>query len=172
MKLKQVAMSPQDVAVLLLIASYRQHSWLQIELAEVLNLSQPEISNSIARSKYAGLIDESGKNVKKEALLDFLKFGVPHAFPARPGPVVRGVPTAHSAPPLNGLIQSSDDQYVWPSATGELRGQAIAPLYKNAVKAAKVNQHVHELFALVDALRVGRAREKQLAIEELKKRLF
>jgi len=30
---------------------------------------------------------------------------------------------------------------------------------------------LHELLALVDALRVGRAREKELALKELKKRL-
>jgi hypothetical protein len=39
------------------------------------------------------------------------------------------------------------------------------------VKAVKGNSELHELLSLVDALRVGRVREKNLAIEELKKRL-
>lgn len=172
MKLQQASMSPQDVVILLKIASYGQNLWNQVKLAEELNLSQPEISNSLARSRYAGLLDESGKNVRKQALLDFLQYGIAYAFPAKPGPVLRGVPTAHSGPPLNTLIESNGDEYVWPSATGQLRGQAISPLYKNVVKAVKGDNELHELLSLVDAIRVGRVREKNLAIEELKKRLL
>ena len=172
MKLQQATMSPQDVVILLKILNYQQNSWYQVKLAEELNLSQPEISNSLGRSRYAGLLDESGKLVRKQALLEFLQYGIAYAFPAKPGPIVRGIPTAHSGPPLNTLIQSSGDEYVWPSATGQLRGQAISPLYKNVVKAVKGDHELHELLSLVDAIRVGRAREKQLAIEELKKRLL
>lgn len=65
--------------------------------------------------------------------------------------------------PLNKLIVSNGEEYVWPSATGELRGQAISPLYKNVVKAIKGNSELHELLSLVDVLRVGRVREKNLA---------
>jgi DNA-binding Lrp family transcriptional regulator len=172
MKLQYATMSPQDVVILLKIAQYGQSPWNQVKLAEKLNLSQPEISNSLARSRYAGMLDESGKNVRKQALMEFLQYGIAYAFPARPGPIVRGVPTAHSGPPLNTLITSNGDEYVWPSATGQLRGQAISPLYKNVVKAVKGDHELHELLSLVDAIRVGRVREKQLAIEELKKRLL
>ncbi len=171
MKLQQASMSPQDIAVLLLIGSDEKAQWSQVKLAEQLELSQPEISNSLARSRFAGLLDESGKRVSKQALLEFLQYGVAYAFPVKPGPVVRGVPTAHSAFPLNKLIESNGEEYVWPSATGELRGQAISPLYKNVVKAVKGNRELHELLSLIDAIRVGRVREKNLAIEELKKRL-
>ena len=164
-------MSPQDIAVLLLMASASEAQWSQVKLAEQLNLSQPEISNSLARSRYASLLDESGKSVRKQALLEFLQYGIAYAFPVKPGPIVRGVPTAHSASPLNKLIVSNGEEYVWPSATGQMRGQAISPLYKNVVKAVKGNSGLHELLSLVDALRVGRVREKNLAIEELKKRL-
>lgn len=170
-KVQQATMSPQDIVVLLKIVCYGSDSWLQVQLAEALGLSQPEISNSLARSKYAGLIDNSGKQVRKQALLEFIQYGIAYAFPARPGPVVRGVPTAHSGAPLNTLIESGGEEYVWPSATGQLRGQAISPLYKNVVKAVKNDLELHELLALVDAIRVGRARERNLAVEELKKRL-
>jgi hypothetical protein len=171
MKLQQASMIPQDIAVLLLIGSDEKAQWSQVKLAEQLQLSQPEISNSLARSRFAGLLDESGKQVRKQALLEFIQYGVAYAFPVKPGPVVRGIPTAHSASPLNKLIESNGEEYVWPSATGELRGQAISPLYKNVVKAVKGNRELHELLSLIDAIRVGRVREKNLAIEELKKRL-
>jgi hypothetical protein len=171
MKFQQASMSPQDIAVLLMIGSDSKTQLSQIKLAELLSLSQPEISNSLGRSRYAGLLDDSGRNVRTQALLEFLQYGIAYAFPVKPGPVVRGIPTAHSASPLNKLIVSNGEEYVWPSATGQLRGQAISPLYKNVVKAVKGNQELHEMLALIDALRVGRVREKNLAMEELKKRL-
>lgn len=170
-KIQQAAMSPQDVVVLLKIVCYKQE-WLQIQLAQALELSQPEISNSLARSRYAGLVDASGRAVSRQALMDFLQYGISYAFPARPGAMVRGVPTAHSAPPLNKSIESGGEEYVWPSAFGDVRGQAISPLYKNVVKAVKNDPELHELLALVDAIRVGRARERNLAIDELRKRLL
>ncbi len=40
------------------------------------------------------------------------------------------------------------------------------------MKAVKGDHQLHELLSLVDAIRVGRVREKQLAIGELKKRLL
>jgi hypothetical protein len=40
------------------------------------------------------------------------------------------------------------------------------------VDAVKIDSKLHELLALVDALRVGKAREKELAIVELKKRIL
>ncbi len=105
------------------------------------------------------------------ALLDFLKCGIAYVFPQRPGPLVKGVPTAHSAPPLNEQIVSNE-HYVWPSARGTVRGQAIEPLYPSVVKAIENDKRLYELLALVDALRVGRAREKALAIEALEKRII
>jgi hypothetical protein len=170
--MQQVSISPQDVVVLLKLMSYNQQPWLQIQLAAALSLSQPEISKSLARSKYAGLLDASAKHVRKQALLEFLEYGIKYVFPAQPGAIVRGVPTAHSASPLNTLIQSGEGDYVWPSARGQMRGQAITPLYNNVVKAVQNDPELHELLALVDAIRVGRVREKQLAVDELKKRLL
>jgi hypothetical protein len=50
-------------------------------------------------------------------------------------------------------------------------GRAVAPLYRSAPLAAAEDPRLHELLALVDALRVGRARERTLAREELDRRL-
>jgi hypothetical protein len=89
----------------------------------------------------------------------------------QPGTIVKGIPTAHSAAPLREVIQSTEP-YVWPSGKGTLRGQSIAPLYPSVVDAVQNDPKLHELLALVDALRVGKAREKELAITELKKRIL
>lgn len=60
---------------------------------------------------------------------------------------------------------------VWPHAEGNARGYAFAPLYKHAPDAAQKNKVLYELFSLTDALRDGRARERALALEDLKKRV-
>lgn len=171
MKVKQQVMSPQDIVVLLKITTYGHASWFQEQLAQALQISQSEISKSLVRSKFAGLIDASGKKVFKTALLEFLKHGIRYVFPERPGALVRGVPTAHSALPLSGII-TSEEHYVWPSGKGKIRGQAITPLYPSVVDAVQNDDKLHELLALVDALRVGRAREKEIAIQELESRIL
>ncbi len=163
-------MSPHDVVVLLKIAIYGNQQWFQTELAESLEISQSEISKSIQRSKHAGLLDPSGKSVMKYALMEFLQYGFRYVFPQKLGPVVRGVPTSHSVSPLKEFIHSTED-YVWPYGKGTVRGHSITPLYPSLPKAALKDAGLHELLALVDALRVGRAREREFAIAELRRRL-
>ncbi len=164
-------MKPQDVFILLKISCLEDKSWQQRSIAKELFMSQSEISESVNRSKYAGLLDYSGKKVMKLAFLEFLKFGISYVFPQRPGQIVRGIPTAHSAPPLNNIIQS-EEKYVWPSAKGNTRGQSIIPLYKSVPNAIINDQKLYELLALVDAVRVGRAREKEIALNEIKRRIM
>lgn len=171
MRLKQSVMSPLDVVVLLKIINYANTSWKQEEVAATLHISQSEVSKSLVRSKYAGLLDAKGKKVMKLALLEFLQFGIKYVFPQRPGAIVRGIATAHSAAPLNDIIKS-EEHYVWPSGKGNLRGQAIIPLYPSVVDAVQKDKALHELLALVDAIRVGRAREKEIAVKELKNRIL
>jgi hypothetical protein len=169
MRVQQVILKPQDILLLLKIVSIEEESWNQKPMALALGMSQSEVSESAARSKYAGLLSTNGKEVMRLSLLEFLQYGLRYVFPQKPGPVVRGVPTSHSAAPLNKIIQSTE-HYVWPYGKGTVRGHSIVPLYKSVPEAALKDEKLHELLALVDALRVGRAREKSIAIAELKKR--
>ncbi|MDP3358130.1 MAG: hypothetical protein Q8S41_02165 [Lutibacter sp.] len=171
MKAKQTTISPQDIVVLLKIITYNNQHWEQAPISDELYMSQSEISKSVARSKFSGLLDPSGKKVRRLALMELLQYGVAYVFPQQPGPMVRGIPTAHSAPPLSDVIVSNEP-YVWPSAKGKARGQSITPLYPSVVDAVQKDEKLHELLALVDALRVGRAREKEIAIKELKSRIL
>jgi hypothetical protein len=82
------------------------------------------------------------------------------------------MPTAHSAPPLSESIRSSSVIYVWPDDEGSIRGEAIEPLYPTVPKAAKFDNIFYELMSLVDAIRVGKSREHQIAAIELKKRML
>mgnify|MGYP001607247734 CR=1 FL=1 len=163
---------PQDIVVLLKLTTLDADKWRHMDLVDILGLSQGEISFALNRCRTAGFLDASKKKVMKGALLEFLVHGLKYMFPVKPGPVCRGVPAAHSAPPLSKSIAvSDDDRYVWPWDEGKMRGQAIKPLYSNVPAAAQKDRQLYELLALVDAIRVGRAREQAIAIQELQARL-
>lgn len=170
MKSQNQQMKPQDVLLLLKIVRDNTPSWNQKPMAEALGLSQSEVSEAVGRCKYAGLLAPNGKIVMKMALMEFLQYGLRYVYPIQPGAVVRGVPTSHSAKPLSDEIQSSE-AYVWPYGKGTVRGHSIVPLYPSVPEAALKDAKLYELLALADALRVGRARERELAVQELKKRL-
>jgi len=167
---KHNGMRPQDIAILLRIASLKEQPWFAKDLAFFLSISSSEVSESLNRSSLAGLLDDSKKRLMKQSFLEFLEFGFKYVFPLQPGPFVRGYPTAHSAPPLKELIQSKEI-YVWPDATGKNRGQAIEPLHPGIVKAAKNDHNFYELVSLADAIRIGRTREQTMATQELRKRI-
>ena len=167
---KHSGMRPQDVVILLKIASKGQHKWLMKDLAYELEISASEISESINRSVIAGLLSSDKKSLNKLALLDFLKSGLRYVYPQQPGAMVRGIGTAHSAPPLNNQIVS-EEHYVWPYAKGKVRGQAIEPLHPKIPEACLKDPEFYEFMALVDAIRVGKVREQQMAAEILKEQI-
>jgi len=166
----QNSMKPQDIVILLKIIALNNDNWQQLPLAFSLRMSQSEVSQSVARSKFAGLLDDTGKRVMRQALVDFLQYGLAVVFPVKPGAIVRGIPTAHSAAPLNQKINSGE-KYVWPFAMGNVRGHGITPLYTSVPQAAMEDERLYELLSLVDALRVGKARERNLAFQELNRRI-
>ena len=170
--MKKPLMRPQDIVILLKIVALRHNQWRTVDLANQLFISQSEISQSLFRNMFAGLIDDSKKNVQTKSLYEFLVYGIKYVFPQKPGAIVRGMRTAHSAPPLSDLIRSSSTVYVWPDENGSIRGEAIEPLYPTIPKAAKIDNTFYELIALVDAIRVGKSREYQIAVSELKNRIL
>ncbi len=108
----------------------------------------------------------------KAALEEFLIHGLKYAFPPERGELTRGMPTAHAAEPLKSRISAGDDPPpVWPFAEGKSRGYSFAPLYKTVPQAALRDRYLYEVLALIDAIRDGRARERQIAEQELRLRL-
>jgi len=164
-------MRPQDIVVLLKIIALEDSPWRIIDLAAVLAISQSEISEALNRNMIAGLMDSARRAVHKEALTEFLLHGLKYVFPEQPGATVRGMPTAHSAPPLSKRLLATAEVYVWPHPEGKVRGQSVRPLYRTVPKAASNDPKLYELLALVDAIRIGKARERNLAAEELRKRM-
>ena len=163
--------------VCLRVAISDSPSWTYAQLGDALGLSASETHVSMRRSVAAGLlvapVDPGEKpSAHIQALLEFLEHGVRYAFYAVPGKTQRGMPTAHSAPPLGAEIRDWDAPYVWPDPEGEVRGQEIQPLYKTAPFAARNDPKLYEVLALVDAIRVGRARERRRGFQLLSTRLL
>jgi hypothetical protein len=159
-----------DVVVLLkLLLDRRKRTYAQ--LSQELSISASEIHAAVRRGIEAGLIDPQSRFPLRKPLEEYLLHGVRYAFPAKPGPVSRGIPTAYAAPPLAEKISSDDLPPVWPDPDGTVRGVAVEPLSNCVVKAAKSDSPLYELLALVDALRIGRARERNMAEAELKQRI-
>jgi hypothetical protein len=161
-------MRPQDVPILLKIISKGSTPWQNKDLASELFISPSEISESLNRNLRARLINAEKKKVHKLTLIEFIEFGLPYVFPVSPGPVVNGLPTAHSHPFLRNFFHS-ETVYVWPFLDGDERGPSIEPVYKQAAKAAIRDETFYKLLALVDTIRVGKTRELMVAISEIKK---
>jgi len=69
------------------------------------------------------------------------------------------------------MVANAESVVVWPHPEGSVRGQALLPLYGKLPLAAIEDKPLYELLALFDALRAGRARERELAIKLLEERL-
>jgi hypothetical protein len=167
------SLKPQDVVVLLKLvrAGHQRPTYLQ--LASDLFMSPSEVHASVQRARAARLIHgtQPGDRPNVNGLEEFLLHGVKYAFPPERGSITRGLPTAGAAEPLNRKVTQEDPMPVWPFEDGPARGYSFSPLHKNVPRAASRDPGLYELLALVDAIRGGRARERELAQRELSNRL-
>ena len=165
-------LKPQDIVILLKLVTIGGRPWSYGSLANELAMSPSEVHSGIKRAGVARLFDSQRKVPLLQALLEFLVHGVKYAYPPERGPLTRGVPTGYAAAPLKSLINQPDEAPpVWPDAEGRVRGYALAPLYRSVPKAVGRDPRLYELLALVDAVRDGRARERELAVKELSRQL-
>lgn len=161
----------QDVVVglKLTVGGFRQS---YAALAEDLGMSASEVHASVRRLTEARLLDPETKEIRREIFRNFLVHGVPYAFPASPKEITRGMPTAWAAPVMSkNLSGSGQIPPVWPDPEGKVQGAAVEPLYVTAPLAARRDAALYDLLALVDALRIGRARERNVAEKKLSQRL-
>jgi hypothetical protein len=135
-------------------------------------ISKTEVANSLERSINVGLavIDRNTlvPRANQKALFKFLEYGIKYVFPAIKGPNTRGIPTSFAAPVMLGrLMTAGNSIYVWPDAHGKQYGQSIEPLFKSVPHAVKQDPLMYKLLALIDAIRIGSAREVHNALEIL-----
>ena len=167
-------LKPQDILFLLKLVVLDKKSWSFNKLAVELEMSPAEVHAAAKRSMTANLAVKKDQDilVNVRNLKEFLFHGIQYVFMPERGAVSRGMPTAHACPPLSEqFVEDGELPPVWPDPEGEVRGESFSPLYRSAPMAAKKDPDLYQLLALVDALRGGRVREKQLAKQEMKKRL-
>jgi len=166
----------QDIFVLLKLVVVGLRPWSYAELAVELGMSPSQLHAAVKRALQAQLAVRQENRIVPHFrnLEEFLLHGLKYAFCPERGDMTRGMPTAYAAAPLaQQLVTSATEEPppVWPDPEGEIRGLAFAPLFKLAPKAARADNRFYELLVLVDALRGGRAREREIASRELRKRL-
>jgi hypothetical protein len=165
---------PQDVVLVLKLLSRRRTDWTYADAAKELGQSASQVFSSAGRAATSGLLYHPTLNTSpnRAALKEFLVHGVKYVFPAYRGSMTRGVPTSWAAPPLNRHIaQSHEPPPVWPYPQGSVRGLELSPLHRTVTKVALADPKLYELLALVDAIREGRVRERELAVKELTRRI-
>lgn len=161
--------SPIDIAVAVALS---EHPGMKFEpIAELLGISVSKAHDSVQRLAAVGLVLPEGRRVNRLAFLEFLEHGLQYVFPAKLGTVRRGVPTGHAGPVFANHFDEEGEGYVWPSPDGSARGRAIEPLVPKARELPQRAPRTYETLSLIDALRVGRARERAVAIGELRQRL-
>lgn len=170
-------LKPQDCIILIKLLANPGMDWSQRQLAKVLCISLAEINAGIKRLGDAGLLrknkdDKLFPNIN--AAEEFLVSGVKFFFPVKLGEYTRGMPTAIAAPIFHDKIPLGNDPIpVWPDAIGEKRGVALAPIHPSIPKALRENpdESFYELLVIIDAIRSGRPRERNLAASLLKEKL-
>ncbi|MDP3139583.1 MAG: hypothetical protein Q8N17_25030 [Burkholderiaceae bacterium] len=171
---KQMSLKPQDLVVAVKLAANRNRDFVLTTLAEELGMAVSVVHGSIKRAEQARLLSRSGGSVRaiRSAVREFLIHGAKYAFPAFLGPTVRGTPTAVGAPALRAFFdQSKVLPPVWPDADGVAWGSAVVPLHSSVPRAANRDKELYDLLALLDAIRLGAARERELAAAAIHEKL-
>ena len=166
-------LKPQDVVILLKLVAIDKADWLFSTLSVDLFMSPSEVHAGIHRAMAANLAVKIINRVTPaiRSLEEFVTHGIRYVYVPDLGEITRGMPTLHAGPPLSRMIvPSTDPSPVWPDPEGSVRGQSFSPLYKSVPKAARQDLQLYELLVLIDAIRGGRTREREIAIKEISKR--
>ena len=167
----------QDIVVLAKLLAYKKGAkWSQNSIAFELCLSPSQINSAFKRLVIAGLVTPYHPPSKPQPIIqaceEFFIHALKYIFPAKLGELARGVPTSYAGPSLKKqIVAGSDPVPVWPYGEGEERGVSLKPLCPSVPES--IIKHpdplFYDLLTLIDAIRSGRAREKQIAIQKLSK---
>lgn len=161
-------LQPLDVLVVLKLSASPQTAHSYAELANSLGVSVSQAHRAVGHAQSADLLSQS-LQVRNRSAFEMLTYGVRHFIPGNEGAESRGMPTSYGVKPLADLFGELDRVPVWPIVGGSARGPSVQPIYKTVPLAAQQDSNLHSLLAMVDAIRVGRARERSVARTELEK---
>ena len=166
--MRQQSLRPGDVVVALQL-SITPGVQLQ-RLADDSGRSIGEVHNAIARLNASGLVDPVSRRIELEPFIQFVRWGVPFAFPPATGGLTVGMATARTVAE-GPTDEPAQTEFVWSLATGVSRGESIAPLHPRVPEIAGRNPVLRTLLSLVDLVRVGGTRERNAAMTEIERLL-
>lgn len=159
--------------VLLLKLTHMSPDWTVRTLEHETAIPRSVVQRSLKRLWQAGLFDRRRRTANISQAEEFLIHGLKYVFPGSINGESRGFATAWGAKPLaDKLAPRSDDvPPVWPSARGDTRGLSLEPLHPSVVDAANQDPLLREQLTLIDAIRIGDARIRDVAADLLTERL-
>lgn len=162
---------PVDLLVVMKLAAHAGEPSSIRLLEEELRLSKSAVANSLQRLRGVGLVKDGpshDRRVNKLLLRDCLENAARWIAPASVWDFELGLPTAHATESFRRQLTGDEDPVVMPLPHGPVRGRAVTPLHALAPAAAARDPKLYRLLAIVDALRIGRARDRKLAVAELR----
>lgn len=149
-------------------------------LGESLGISASQAYAAAIRAQKSGLL--TCELAVRHRALEQTLLAVPYFFPAVCGGPTRGIPTARACPEVEDLLEFRYAKVigydrtmaypiglapVWPHPSGTVQGIACEPIYKTAPEASLKDVELYRLLALIDCLRLGTAREVEMATETI-----
>lgn len=176
-------LKPQDLVVLvrLLLAENRAEPTTYPGLSLWTGLSASECHAAVKRLHRSGLIAATLQGsstfdwqVIRPAFDEFSTHALRYLWPVEPAGEQRGVPTGTAVETLNEDAASvhEAERWVWPSAQGTQRGQAVAPLYPTVPDKVSSDPRFHQSLAAIDLARSPMARLRKLGQQWIQTRLL
>jgi hypothetical protein len=163
-------LQPRDIVIMLQI-SHAAEGWTVRSLGEPIGVAAGSMHRGLDRLARVGIYDPRSRALNAAVLDELVRHGLRFVVGGALGAESRGVPTAWGAPLLRAQLSIDAPPPVWPSAQGAVRGPALEPIVANAVELIDSAPEVAADLALIDAIRVGAARDRRLATDLLLGRL-
>jgi hypothetical protein len=169
-------MKGQDIILMLLLRLHDRDKWKLEELSSLLGQSVSQCHAARNRLREARLLSADPTkpwHVPGENFAEYLIHGFKYDFPPKLGAQVRGIPTAQSSEFVAEHFRSGDASgfagVVWPSASGTVKGQSLAPVHSSQLilHAQPGFEDVYKMLVYMDLLRVGQARERAWAANKI-----
>ena len=161
---------PIDLLVLLALVASGKPDMPVRDVADAIGISKSAVALSLRRLAGVGLLkgDGAARRINRVAVRSLLEHSLRWIAPGTIGNWELGLPTAHAAGVLSAGLVGDADPLVIPLHHGPMRGRAVTPIHPRAPQAAGKDPKLHNLLAIVDALRVGRARDREAALAQLR----
>ncbi|HEX3392158.1 MAG TPA: hypothetical protein VHS55_06320 [Solirubrobacteraceae bacterium] len=158
-------LSSTDIYIVTGALTSDRDGWTLRDIADLLHVDHTLVHRALRRAGAAGLYMSSTRRVNRPNFEELVTHAVRFIAPVQLGELTRGVPAAWSVDPISTIIhqQAHEHPPVWPHALGAMRGQTLEPLHPAAIEVSRANPVLGVLLSIIDSLRAGDMRVRQVA---------